>query len=99
MRRPGLVLPAAVARCLSSSVDLAAWVDRNARYGQQLAAALEENGIVTELAASNRIAQWAYAQTEAAKGYTWLRADQMVPLSPQWRELLDDGDHTGAICR
>jgi hypothetical protein len=32
------------------------------------------------------VPQWAYSQTEAAKGLTWLRADVMEPLGPGWRE-------------
>jgi 5-methylcytosine-specific restriction endonuclease McrA len=67
---------------------LAAWTERNARYGTQIADALEERGIIAELAASNRIAEWAYAQTEAARGLTWLRADVMVPLAAEWKKLL-----------
>lgn len=66
---------------------LAAWVERNQRYGEQIAVALEERGMVSELVASNRVAQWAYAQTEATGGLTWLRADEMVPLAAEWRNL------------
>ena len=62
--------------------------ERNARFGQQIGKALEERGIVSRLPASKRVAQWAYGQTEAAHGLTWLRADEMVPLSPAWRALL-----------
>jgi hypothetical protein len=65
----------------------AAWTERNARYARQLAEAFERRGIVTELAASNRVAQWAYGQTEAARGLTWVRTDEMVPLDPKWRSL------------
>ena len=39
----------------------------------------EQHGVFAELAASNRVASWAYGQTEAARGLTWLRADEMVP--------------------
>jgi hypothetical protein len=48
----------------------------------------EQHGIVAELAASSRIAGWAYCQTEAAHGFTWLRADEMVPLAAEWRRVL-----------
>jgi hypothetical protein len=82
-------------RCNSKKRDrlpacdhLAAWVERNARYGSQLADALEPHGIVSELAASNRVAQWAPGQTEAAHGLTWVRADEMVPLAAGWRSVL-----------
>ena len=67
---------------------LAAWTGRNARFGDQIGKALEERGIVSQLLASNRVAQWAYGQTEAAHGLTWSRADEMVPLAPEWRTLL-----------
>jgi hypothetical protein len=82
-------------RCNSKKRDrlpacehLAAWTERNAAYGAHLAAELESRGVVAELAASNRVAQWAYGQTEQAKGLTWLRADEMVPLDHRWRHLL-----------
>src|SRR5215467_10505682 len=76
---------------LPACEHLAAWTERNARFGEQIGKALEERGIVSQLAASHRLAQWAYAQTEAAHGLTWLRADEMVPLSPGWRKLLEAG--------
>jgi hypothetical protein len=61
-------------------------VERNSGFGGQIAGALKERGIIAELAASNRVAEWAYGQTEAASGLTWLRADQMVPLDRGWRQ-------------
>lgn len=67
---------------------LAAWTERNAKYGSQLTDALQQRGVVAELAASNRVAEWAYAQTEAVTGLTWLRADEMVPLAAEWRAML-----------
>jgi len=73
---------------LPACEHLAAWTERNAQYGAQLCDALSQRGIVGELATSNRVAQWAYAQTEAAHGLTWLRADEMVPLAAAWRNLL-----------
>ena len=67
---------------------LAAWTERNAKYGAQLGDALGQRGIMGELATSNRVAHWAYAQTDAAHGLTWLRADEMVPLAAGWRDLI-----------
>ena len=49
---------------------------------------LERRGVVAALDASNRVAEWAYGQTDAAGGLTWLRADEMVPLDHKWRGLL-----------
>jgi 5-methylcytosine-specific restriction endonuclease McrA len=73
---------------LPACEHLAAWTERNAKYGAQLGDALGPHGIVGELATSNRVAQWAYAQTEAACGLTWLRADEMVQLTAGWRDLI-----------
>ena len=67
---------------------LANWADRNAKFGDQIGAALEEHGIVGNLPASRRVAGWAYSQTEAASGLTWLRTDEMVPLSSARRAVL-----------
>jgi 5-methylcytosine-specific restriction endonuclease McrA len=82
-------------RCNSKKRDrlpaynhLSEWTDRNGQYGEQIRTALEQRGMVCQLGASNRVAAWAYAQTEAAGGLTWLRADEMVPLDGRWRELL-----------
>jgi HNH endonuclease len=66
---------------------LSAWTERNRRYGDEIGAAMEERGVVAELAASNRVAEWAYAQTEATHGLTWLRADKLEPLVAGWRAL------------
>jgi len=73
---------------LPACEHLAAWTERNASYGAELSAALGQHGILGELATSNRVTQWAYAQTEAARGLTWLRADEMVPLAAGWRGLM-----------
>ena len=50
-------------------------------YGAQLGQELAQRGVVAELTASNCVTQWAYQQTEAANGLTWVQADQMVPLN------------------
>ena len=73
---------------LPACEHLEAWVERNNGYGEQIRGALAERGIISELSASIRVAQWAYGQTEAAGGLTWLKADQMVPLLGGWRDLL-----------
>jgi 5-methylcytosine-specific restriction endonuclease McrA len=67
---------------------LAAWTDRNGRFGDQIRSALQERGTIAELPASNQVAHWAYAQAEAANALTWARADEMVALDTRWRELL-----------
>ncbi len=56
------------------------WVERNATYEDEITEALQKVGIVAELAVSNRITHWAYAQTEAA-GLTWLQGDPLLGLA------------------
>jgi hypothetical protein len=48
---------------------------------------MKERGIIAELTVSNRVAQWAYEQTDSAKGLTWLQADELEPLQPAWKTL------------
>jgi len=66
---------------------LATWTERNVVHGKQINDALKQSGISTELAISKQITYWAYAQTEAAAGLTWLKGDEMVPLETRWRDL------------
>jgi len=68
---------------------LAAWAERNARFGEEITSELERRGVIAELESSNRVTRWAYAQTEEAGGLTWLRAHEMVPLAAAWRDLID----------
>jgi hypothetical protein len=72
---------------LAAYDHLAAWIELNGKFGDQIRSAMEELGIISRLTASNRVTQWAYAQNEAAGGLTWLRADEFVPLAPEWRTL------------
>jgi len=73
---------------LPACEHLSAWTERNTKFSEQIADALMERGIISELAVSNCGTRWAYAQTEGANGLTWVRADEMVPLAARWRQLL-----------
>ena len=72
---------------LPAVVHLAAWTERNRQFGDQIGTTMKERGIIAELTVSNRVAQWAYEQTDSAEGLTWLRADEMEPLQPAWKTL------------
>jgi hypothetical protein len=77
---------------LPSYEHLCTWVERNHKHGIQLTEEFNRQGITANLAASERIAHWAYAQTEAANGLTWLRGEELIPLASSWRsQLLADG--------
>jgi 5-methylcytosine-specific restriction endonuclease McrA len=63
---------------------LAAWSERNRQHGSEITAALKDR-LPCDLECTNRIAFWAYAQTETARGLTWLRGDELIALSAEWR--------------
>jgi 5-methylcytosine-specific restriction endonuclease McrA len=50
---------------------LALWSERNRNHGEAIAAALNDE-LPSDLPCTNQIAFWAYEQTEAARGLTWL---------------------------
>jgi hypothetical protein len=53
-------------------------------YGGEITGALRDQ-LAVDLGCSIRIAQWAYGQTEAAGGLTWVRREELEPLSAEWR--------------
>lgn len=63
---------------------LARWTERNRNHGSEIIVALRDQ-LPCDLACTNRIARWAYEQTDAAHGLTWLRGDELFGLSPEWR--------------
>ena len=74
--------------CLASVDHLAHRVDRNLAHRARLTEEFDRRGVLYNLPASVRIAEWAYANAEHACGLTWTRSDVLVPLVAQWRQLL-----------
>ena len=66
---------------------LARWSERNRDHGEKMTAVLKER-ITCDLASTDRIAYWAYNQTANAHGLTWLRGDELLPLSEGWQYYL-----------
>jgi CRISPR/Cas system Type II protein with McrA/HNH and RuvC-like nuclease domain len=64
---------------------LAKWSERNRNHAAEIATALKDQ-LPCDLACTNRIARWAYNQTEAAHSLTWLRGNELLALSPEWRK-------------
>ena len=73
---------------LPACEHLEVWTHRNTHFGEQIRKTLEERGMVSALPTSNRVAHWAYSQTEAAQGLTWLRGEELVTLGTEWRQIL-----------
>lgn len=73
---------------LAAYDHLKKWHDRNILYGDKLAAAFQKRNIIHNQQASLRITMWAYEQAQIAGSLVWLERNELVELSPGWRELL-----------
>ena len=67
---------------------LARWTERNRDHADEIVTALKDQ-LPCDLTCSNRIARWAYEQTETAGGLTWLRGDELLALSAEWRKYFN----------
>ena len=57
---------------LAAEEHLAAWIERNRIHAAEIDARLAEAALPHDFAASVRIAEWAYEQTEQANGQVWV---------------------------
>jgi len=73
---------------LAAEEHLAGWTERNRVHREELDARLIEIGLPNDFLASVRIAEWAYEQTERAKGQVWVSRNVLRHLGPEWRKLL-----------
>lgn len=73
---------------LAAEDHLAAWIEQNKAHAAETDARLLEAALPHDLAASLRVAEWAYEQTERANGQVWVAKDVFRHLGPGWRQLL-----------
>jgi len=73
---------------LAAEDHLAAWSERNRANQEELCDRLREAALPCDWAASIRIAQWAYEQTEKANGQVWVMEKVLQHLGPTWRGCL-----------
>jgi len=71
---------AAKGRWLASEEHLSAWVERNLNHGIRMGAEFDRLGVAHSLAASFRIARWAYSRTASSGGSTRLGGDRPAVL-------------------
>jgi HNH endonuclease len=83
------------ARCNGNKADflaaephIEAWVERNRRYGDDLAEQFARARLPYDLGASLHVARWAYAQAERAGGLCWVEARTTRSLSHDWAAIL-----------
>ena len=68
--------------------SICSWIEQNREHADEIAERLAEAALPHDLAASVRIAEWAYEQTERAKGQVWIAKGVFRHLGPEWRQLL-----------
>ncbi|HSW29087.1 MAG TPA: HNH endonuclease [Longimicrobiales bacterium] len=73
---------------LAAERHLARWVERNRTHGPELASAFDLKRIRHDLAASERIARWAYGQIAARQGRVWVEGSTLVELGMGWEGVL-----------
>lgn len=79
---------------LAAFSHLKSWSVRNQQLGQALTDSFHQAGLPSDLAATRRIAFWAYARLEASGGFCWQgdlpKKERMVGLAPEWRRILGE---------
>jgi hypothetical protein len=73
---------------LAAPEHLERWVNLIEVNGKTLTAEFDRNNILNDLDTSIRITGWAYQQTSEAGGMTWIKGNQLQPLTAEWEDLL-----------
>ena len=73
---------------LAAPEHLERWVSLLEANGKSLAAAFDQKNILNDLGITIRITGWAYRQTVEAGGMTWIKGNEMQPLTAGWENLL-----------
>jgi len=73
---------------LAAETHLDRWLARNQAHGAAITEAARTANIIVDLAGTVSVAGWAYAHGASLHAATWLRGDEVEPLSGRWRSLL-----------
>jgi hypothetical protein len=73
---------------LAAVEHLERWCERNMKHGQSLALAFQERNITHDENVSWQITAWAYSQAQAAGAMVWLHGKELVALSHEWRQIV-----------
>jgi|SRR3989344_2726079 len=74
---------------LAAPGHLENWQKRNQIHGNVLVKEFDARGILHNLSATEKIVYWAYSQAEAAGSNLWLCKDDVLPINPSWRMILE----------
>ncbi|MGD0493987.1 MAG: HNH endonuclease [Steroidobacteraceae bacterium] len=73
---------------VAAEVHLDRWLTRNQTHGGAIAEAARSGNIIVDARGTTSVARWAYAHTAHLRAATWVRGDEVAPLSGRWRALL-----------
>ncbi len=73
---------------LAAEDHLAAWIEQNREHAAEIDKRLADAALPHDFAATVRIAEWAYEQTERVSGQVWVAKDVFRHLGPEWRRVL-----------
>jgi hypothetical protein len=73
---------------IAAEEHLDVWIAQNREHAAEIDERLAEAALPHDLAASVRITEWAYEQTERASGQVWVAKGVFRHLGPEWRQLL-----------
>lgn len=81
---------------LAAEPHLERWIQRNRTARDKLEQGFDERRILHDWPATHQIASWAYGQVHRAGGQVWVRANELRPLSDDWRRILSTLDNEAA---
>jgi hypothetical protein len=73
---------------LADEKHLEVWAERNRTHQRELQERLVAAALPCDLSSTVQIAQWAYEQTEKAKGQVWVMEKMLQHLGASWRQCL-----------
>lgn len=73
---------------LAADEHLERWAVRQQILGTDMTTEFKRQGIISDTTSSARIVNWAYNQTYDNHGLTWVRADELRVLRPEWNRSL-----------
>jgi hypothetical protein len=71
---------------LAADEHLKRWISFQRGNGDELIREFKARGVVASLEVSAKVAQWAYQQTFAVNGQTWIRGKEFKKLAANWTE-------------
>ena len=73
---------------LAAEAHLDRWLLRNQAHGAAISEAGRGANIIVDLSGTVSVAGWAYAHGASLRAATWLRGEELEPLSGRWESLL-----------